>query len=350
MWIGVVATLRARAHWRSHLAVMAALIVNTIPMIFSDGAPGFGRTLGLTPMLVMLPALGVAAVVEHMGSRRWLWAAVVLSLALSAATNIYDYFWRYPKQSGLFEAFEVGFRTLTQDAARAETGYLILDEAALAHPALRLTRELSSNDLRIINGQTCFAYPARATNETTFAALPQWIPSVLAQYPTATQTDILHEPEVYQYAAVLKIPAGQVSASGAGEAIAEFGDQFELLAVMPPDSTIAPGSVMPLMIRWRAVAPSAISYTSFVHLVGGGKPFIAGVDGEPCAGWYPTSQWHPGEVVEYQLTLSLPPDLAPGVYDLAVGMYDWTTGERLPVSQANQREPDRAFAGTIVIK
>ena len=227
---------------------------------------------------------------------------------------------------------------------------MILDEAALGHPTLRLTRELSSNDLRIINGQTCFAYPASTTDETTFAALPQWIPSVLAQYPTATQTDILHEPEVYQYAAVLKVPAGQASASGAGEAVAKFGDQFELLAIESPVSNIAPGSVVPLMLRWRAAAPSAIPYTSFVHLVGDGKPFIAGVDGEPCAGWYPTNRWHPGEVVEYQLALSLPPDLAPGVYELAVGMYDWKTGERLPVSQANQREPDRAIAGTIVIK
>jgi hypothetical protein len=345
MWAGLIVVLRARAHWRSHLAVIAALFINMIPMIFSDGAPGFGRTLGMTPMLAMLPALGVSAVLERMGSRRWLWAAVVLSLTLSAAINIYDYFWRYPKQPGLFEAFEVGFHTITQDAARAETGYLILDEAALAHPTLRLTRELSSNDLRIINGQACFAYPARTTHETTFAALPQWIPSVLAQYPAATQTDILHEPEVYQYAAVLKVPAGQVSASGAGEAIAKFGDQFELLALELPADVATP-----LTLRWRAVAPTSIRYTSFVHLVGEGKPFIAGVDGEPCAGWYPTSQWHPGEIVEYQLALTLPPDLAPGVYDLAVGMYDWTTGERLPVSQTNRREPDRAFAGTIVIK
>jgi hypothetical protein len=358
MWGGVVAMFLSRPRWRSHLAVMAALIANIIPMIFSDGAPGFGRTLGLTPMLVMLPALGVTAVVEwaiaiasrRNRSRRWLWAAVVLSLALSAGVNVYDYFWRYPKQAGLFEAFEVGFRAITQGAARAGTGFLILDEPALAHPTLRLTRELSSNDLRIINGQTCFAYPARATDETTFAVLPQWIPSVLAQYPTATQTDILHEPEVYQYAAVLKIPAGQVSASGAGEAIAKFGDQFELLALELPAEVASPGQAAPLMFRWRAVAPSAISYTSFVHLVGDGKPLVAGVDGEPCAGWYPTNQWHPGEVVEYQLALTLPPDLAPGVYELAVGMYDWTTGERLPVSQARQREPDRAIAGTIVIK
>ncbi len=358
MWAGIAAMLRSRAYWRSHLAVVVGLAVNMIPMIFSDGAPGFGRTLGLTPMLMMLPALGVAAAVEwaiaiasrRNRSRRWLWVAIAASIGLSAGLNLYDYFWRYPRQPGLFEAFEVGFRALTQDAARAETGYLILDEAALAHPTLRLTRELSSNDLRIINGQTCFAYPVRATHETTFATLPQWIPSVLAQYPAATQIDILHEPEVYQYAAVLKIPAGQVSAAGAGKALAKFGDLFELLAVEAPDSTVAPGSVVPLTLRWRAVAPSAIPYTSFVHLVGDGRPAITGVDGQPCAGWYPTNQWHPGEVIEYQLMLSLPPDLKPGVYDLAVGMYDWTTGQRLPVFQAAQREPDRAIAGTIVIK
>ncbi|MBI3243935.1 MAG: glycosyltransferase family 39 protein [Chloroflexi bacterium] len=350
MWLGVLTALRARAHWRSHLAVFVALAVNTIPMILSDGAPGFGRTLGLAPILVILPALGVTASLEWAGNRRPLWAAVILSLAFSAGLNIFDYFGRYPKQPGLFEAFEVGLHQMTQAAAQAETGYLMLDEAALNHPGTRLARELSSNDLRLINGQTCFAYPARATRETTFATLPKWIPSILAQYPAATQTDILHEPEAYQHAALLEVPAGQVSLSGAGEALARFGDQFELLALQPTSEAASPGEPVSILFRWRDIAPSEIPYTVFAHLVSASQPFITGVDGEPCAGWYPTSQWHAGEVVEHRLTLTLPADLPSGSYDLMVGMYDWTTGERLPVSQPGQREPDRAIAGTIVIK
>jgi hypothetical protein len=55
-------------------------------------------------------------------------------------------------------------------------------------------------------------------------------------------------------------------------------------------------------------------------------------------------------VIEHTLQLSVPQQLVPGEYSLAVGLYDWMTGVRLPVAQPNAREPDRAFVGTIVVR
>lgn len=46
MFAGLGVTARWRDAWRSHLALPAALGVNLLPMVFTDGAPGFGRTLG----------------------------------------------------------------------------------------------------------------------------------------------------------------------------------------------------------------------------------------------------------------------------------------------------------------
>jgi hypothetical protein len=50
------------------------------------------------------------------------------------------------------------------------------------------------------------------------------------------------------------------------------------------------------------------------------------------------------------VTLTLPADLAPGRYDLLVGMYELASGQRLPITQPDQREPDRAWAETVTVR
>jgi hypothetical protein len=55
-------------------------------------------------------------------------------------------------------------------------------------------------------------------------------------------------------------------------------------------------------------------------------------------------------VVEHTLQLTVPAGLSAGTFSVAAGMYDWQSGARLPVVQDNQREPDRAFVGSIEVK
>lgn len=304
---------------------------------------------------MVIPKLGIVAALEWSRGRPWTLILMAGSMMVSAGLNLYDCFARYPRQPGLFDAFEAGLWTLNQAAAKAsQTGvaYLVLDEPGLQHPTTRLTRELAPGDLRVVNGGACIAHPAKTTAETLFATMPQWIPEIRASYPQAAETNILHEPEVCQYAALLRVPAGQTAAVGAARAVglAEFGGLFDLLAIETPEEAFAPGTVVPITLHWRAVASPAVRYTSFVHLTRPDVPLLAGVDVEPCQGWYPTNEWHPGEIAEYRLDLPLPPDLLPGKYELAVGMYDWITGARLPLSRGEGREPDRAFVKTLIVK
>jgi hypothetical protein len=42
--------------------------------------------------------------------------------------------------------------------------------------------------------------------------------------------------------------------------------------------------------------------------------------------------WSPAETLKDPHTLSIPPDLAPGRYTLSLGLYDWRTGMRLPMT------------------
>lgn len=173
---------------------------------------------------------------------------------------------------------------------------------------------------------------------------------MVAQYPAAHVTDVMHEPEAYQYGGVVSVPAGQASVDGNAEPIAMFGGSFALLAATLPADPVRPGDSVPITLRWRMAEPVDTAYSTFVHLVGVGKPLVAGVDAAPCAGWYPTDRWHTDEVVQYQLTLVIPSDLVAGNYEVAVGMYNWISSERLPVVQTNGREPDRAFVGPMVVK
>jgi hypothetical protein len=75
-------------------------------------------------------------------------------------------------------------------------------------------------------------------------------------------------------------------------------------------------------------------YLAFVHLLDEESVLIAQSDHAPANGRLPTWCWVPGEVVE---DLHLLPGAgaagsAGSSFQLGVGMYDWRTGERLPVT------------------
>ena len=56
---------------------------------------------------------------------------------------------------------------------------------------------------------------------------------------------------------------------------------------------------------------------------------VAQADGPPLDGAYPTSFWDVGERLADPYSLEIPIDVQPGDYELIVGMYLLSTGERL---------------------
>jgi hypothetical protein len=351
LWPGRAMPQRANL-LRAHAALLASVAVNLLPAVLSDGAPEFSRTLGAAPFVVVLPALGIAFATHWLTGSRG--QAILAALVLGAASwNLVDYFYRYPRQPGLFDAFEVGQWTLIQGAltgSRTNVGYLVLDEPALSHPATKLAGLLASGDLRQVNGSTCLAYPVITSGPVELATLAAWQSALAERLPGVAIQTVLHAPEVYPYGALFFLPAGYAAPDSAERYVAAVGDRVELLPVPLPSNPVAPGSVVPVTLRWRVAHTLRGNYNEFVHLRNARQPLVAGVDGEPCGGWYPTGHWHVGEVVEHTLQLTLPTVLAPGEYSVAVGLYDWQSGARLPVVQDNQREPDRAFVGSIEVK
>jgi 4-amino-4-deoxy-L-arabinose transferase-like glycosyltransferase len=115
---------------------------------------------------------------------------------------------------------------------------------------------------------------------------------------------------------------------------ATFGDQVRLMGVME-SGPLTKGAMLRLV--WQAAPRAWADYTVFLHLLNANGQRVAGLDVQPPV---PTSDWARGEVVvmtyapNIDRALPVPPDLPPGEYRLAVGLYAPISGERLPVRDA----------------
>jgi hypothetical protein len=108
-----------------------------------------------------------------------------------------------------------------------------------------------------------------------------------------------------------------------------FGDKIALRGyAFPLEAT--PGDVLPLILRWQALAPIDHDYHVFVHLLDSQGTRVAQRDGQPVLWTRPTSSWAVGEKVEDRYGLLLPADLNPGRFVIRVGLY-------MPASRGGQR-------------
>ena len=92
-----------------------------------------------------------------------------------------------------------------------------------------------------------------------------------------------------------------------------------------------PGEPLPLAFDWRVTEPVDNSLVVFAHLVHGQGALIAQRDAVPGNGLFPVESWEPGASVRDQFALPLPLELPAGEYELQVGVYSATTGQRYSV-------------------
>lgn len=84
-----------------------------------------------------------------------------------------------------------------------------------------------------------------------------------------------------------------------------------------------------LTLLWQALEPTDINYRVFVHLRDAAGQIVAQSDGEPAQWARPTRGWLTDEYIVDEHSLTLPPDLAAGEYQINVGLYNPATMARL---------------------
>lgn len=116
---------------------------------------------------------------------------------------------------------------------------------------------------------------------------------------------------------------------------ATFGESIVLRGIDDYPATVTAGEALPLRFYWTAPQRPRNNYNLFVHLLSPeGEQPVAQWDGPLAVDSRLTLTWDdPGEtLISPVRQLNIPADLAPGTYRLVAGLYDFETGERLPVA------------------
>jgi hypothetical protein len=110
----------------------------------------------------------------------------------------------------------------------------------------------------------------------------------------------------------------------------DFGGALRLTGWDAPAHAAA-GDPSMIGLRWEA--PRALNRALFPELQilnASGQPVATNL-AAPQDGFYPTWRWRPGESVTEQRRIQLPPDLTPGVYQVAMRVHDFAAGHALDV-------------------
>ena len=100
-----------------------------------------------------------------------------------------------------------------------------------------------------------------------------------------------------------------------------------------PQQWVEPGGVVEVTLYWEALAPTDRDYTVFVHLLGEHDLLVAQRDTFPGLGLLSTTWLEPGFRWADRYVLQMPPTAyAPDEAQIEVGLYDTTSGERLPLA------------------
>jgi hypothetical protein len=150
-------------------------------------------------------------------------------------------------------------------------------------------------------------------------------------------------------------PLRMIEFAGEGPAVpsrdigVKFGEHIVLENIQVLDPTAQAGGVIRLRLTWHTDAAIDRPLKVFVHFLGEAG-IAAQHDGQPVGDLRPTSTWKAGERVIDQFAIQLPPSLAPGAYQLRVGLYEPDTLARLPAQLPDGTLAEFYVGGDFVVK
>jgi hypothetical protein len=351
----------AQARRRDVGSALVLIWVGTmlVPTLAAADAPHFLRAVGVLPPLVVLPALGLEMVwrASAQQSRRiWGSALLCLVLAFSLGATVRDYFVQYGTSPDASYAFEAAATELAAEVNRFTgigwDGKGVLGPTAASKDKgseerrvyldMRLWRAweglafLVPDQQALVRFQPNGTLPPAATDQILLLLWPyDDLRPYVAALPHPAQIEARAGPltrgdlEKTPYPAYASYRVGPRKEQHVAP-LARFGESIELADL----DVETEGHTWQVRLLWSTQDSVDEDYTAFVAVCDDrctGDRLMAQDDAEPGAGYYPTSLWHPGDVIVDVRTLELSPrELA--APRIAVGLYAWPALERLPVT------------------
>ena len=290
-----------------------------LPTLLAEDAPHFLRSVGVLPVAVLLPARAALALRPGseaggaVDSAAWaglslVWIgplAMALPLAFALGSTTYAYFGRYARDPMTGYWFERGSVVL---AGQIKDSWRGLGRRPYASRHAGRPARLSRT--RPVDGLASGALPGRGAR-SRHHRIGRWsgkrprgrlgvaLRRVAARLEAAAcpgpghcraGTALAGRPRPR---AIRDLPGLSGRAAHDDQEHSTFAKGIELLGVaVMPDGR---GNLQ-VLLRWRATVPLDEDYTVFVHYLRDGER-IGQADAPPAGGYYPTSRWQAGDVI-----------------------------------------------------
>ncbi|NLF00842.1 MAG: glycosyltransferase family 39 protein [Anaerolineales bacterium] len=349
--VGLVWAIRRARRDAAAAFTLIWIALMALPTLLAEDAPHFLRAVGMLPGLALLPALGLAWLMDGLARlplrgaaglrlRPVVAALPLVALSFGLGSTVHAYFGAYAHNPMSRYWFEQGVTALAgrinsaagvgwdgQRMLRSGSGATrVFLEAELwdEWPQLRfLTPQTEALTLGLPAGQVSLPVAVFVWPYDDWSQVWDWVPvgEITIEEGPLSQGD--RDPEPYTtYLALFVQPPAETSAP-----IARFDEGIELLEVqMTPE----PDGRWRVRLRWQAATTPLGDYTVFVHYVRDGERIVQ-ADAQPAGGRYPTTRWRAGDVVNDDHWVSGIGEVMPGHDHLVVGLWEPDSGRVLSV-------------------
>jgi 4-amino-4-deoxy-L-arabinose transferase-like glycosyltransferase len=345
----VVAVRRARQEAEAGLVLLYSLVM-LVPTVLAEDAPHFLRSVGILPVIMVFPAIGLASLYESLrGNTSKVAAAlaVVVTLGWSGSCTVRDYFLRHVSTDAVYYNFETGAVDLAADInAFIGTGWqrgapwLLAESVPSAQRAVHLDERLwrdwpslrylvpETPGLRLLAGDRPRAAIAEEVQVVVwpYDGYARYLPMLPREHVISVSEGPLERGDLELQPRRLCLTYTALPASNLPSNLqASFEHGIELIGY----ELQAANQATQLRLYWRAGQAIDADYSVFVHWNRGGQPLTQS-DSFPAQGYYPTHLWRPGDIVVDAHVLAAAPSSGKGDA-LSVGLYQLQTMRRLQV-------------------
>ena len=329
----------------SSLFVLIWIPVMLLPTILAEDSPHFLRAVGVLPMALLVPAIGLTTFGRWLtarGGRALSYVVTVLVLLVSSAWTIRDYS-RYAVDMETAYAFEdAGVQLAQQVRSERQAGHRVFVAERFARDWTSVPFLIGGAYISIPDGQrpqidvtqpaTLFLWPYEDWSQALAARSAPTRIKVTAG-PLA-KGDLDPQPHVGYLAVQLEPIDG---ASAPPEAQFENG-----LSLLGHSVEALDDAHWRLRTLWQIERPITADQTFFVHLRSATQ-MLDSKDGDSGAGFFPLRTWRPGDVVIDERIIDVPPQANPTQLLIELGVYDRATTARVKVVNSTPPVIDQAI-------
>jgi len=356
--LGVILCFARFRQSAEHAFVLIWLAVMLLPTILAEGAPHFLRSVGVLPVAFVVPAIGLdwfwrflenRTAFKVQSSKFKAQIVVAFVLVFGLGDTMVDYFGDHAASQYLRYNFETAAADLAVQANRfLGTGWDGTGLVARQIPpspghhlyiADRLWRDWASvrflvpasPNLTIL--EEGGKLPQAPSGEVMLILWPyedhsQYLSLLPGGSIIAVRGGSLERGDLEKEARLLYVT---YTATPTTTPTAEPEARFEKgVALVSHQLTTVSPQELRLNLLWQAEEEIETDYTVFVHLARD-DTILAQDDSFPAGGYYPTSLWRVGDIVDDEHTLVLPEPYDAVKHQLIVGLYQLQTSHRLQV-------------------